>query len=444
MRATRHEQIMLGYSDGAVGPEGTDPFTSRLGGQPQWLDDSSPIPEPATGTCDQCQTQMALLAQAYAPLDGSPYERVLYVWACTRRACTGKPGAAKAVRAHLLNADYALKLAKQSKAAARPKPASAFGSGLFGSGSTTGAGKLDFGSVWRTGSDAAPSSEQTSSLFTGPLFGSAKAEDTEPSDIRDGDKDGSKDAAIDELAAELGKVAVSDNAPRIEWPPNPDSAEIDQALELAADASCRAGKGKGKQASSGEPDWSEERYEHAMLPKGTDAAFARFARTVEQNPEQVMRYQFAGTPLPYTLQDETARVLGFSSASDDDDDDDDDGQMAPPDGCSGAGLPRCPHCGGPRVFECQLMPALLTVLELPVSVEPRASPAARLVGSELMRAFDLGLEFGTMLVYVCAADCHGGKTGTEYLGRSTASMRAYAAPAYYEEPVLVQLEAFTD
>ncbi|KAI8325889.1 hypothetical protein GQ54DRAFT_254128, partial [Martensiomyces pterosporus] len=84
---------MLGYSDGDMGPaEDTDPFACKLGGRPLWLDQTSAIPDPSASVCEQCGSDMALLVQAYVPLADSPYDRVLYVWSCNRRACTGKPG----------------------------------------------------------------------------------------------------------------------------------------------------------------------------------------------------------------------------------------------------------------------------------------------------------------------------------------------------------------
>ncbi|KAJ2133394.1 hypothetical protein GGH19_000773 [Coemansia sp. RSA 1807] len=485
-------QVTLGYSDGSVGSDSTDAFTSKLGGRPQWLDNTSAIPEAAL--CGQCGSAMAQLAQAYAPLDGSPYDRVLYIWACCRRACTGKPGAARAVRAHLLNAEYALKLAKQNKPAMKQKKPSVLAGGLFGStASPTVAAAVDFGSVWRSGSDLTDSTAQNDSLFTGPLFGK-KA----PSNANDvpsckhtaetqskslfeplfsepklpkteqglsSSRSGKDSLAVEKLSAGLGQIAISSEKSQSEWPTNMESvaaqylafetetladdaqihqryrAEIDQALDLAAEASCR--KGKGSQAAgSSEPDWSEERYERAVLPKGTDMAFSRFTYIVEKNPEQVMRYQFGGRPLLYTTQDDTARALGAGTDSADDDDDDD--TMCTDEYLTNK-LSPCPHCGGQRVFECQLMPALLTVLELPVHMaDATVSTKERLAGSELMRAFDMGLEFGTMLVYVCAADCHGGQTGVGYLGNNATSMSKYAGATYYEELVLVQLESHMD
>ncbi|KAJ2841919.1 hypothetical protein J3B02_005737, partial [Coemansia erecta] len=151
-RQTGHKQlaVMLGYSDGPMDRSDTsDPLACRLGGQPLWLDETSAVPDPSSGICARCNQEMVLLVQAYVPLDDSAYDRVIYIWACNRRACAGRPGAAKAIRGHLLNKEYALKLLKRKRSAdaknknkppvAATKPAA----------TATATLQLDFGSVWR-------------------------------------------------------------------------------------------------------------------------------------------------------------------------------------------------------------------------------------------------------------------------------------------------------
>ena len=92
-----------------------------------------------------------------------------------------------------------------------------------------------------------------------------------------------------------------------------------------------------------------------------DAAFQKFADRMSQNPEQVIRYEFAGQPLLYSKDDATSKVI--------------DG-----------GIPRCKACGGGRVFELQLTPHAITELE---SDE---------MGLE-------GMDWGTIILGVCSKDC---------------------------------------
>ncbi|KAJ1737108.1 hypothetical protein LPJ72_000780 [Coemansia sp. Benny D160-2] len=277
-----------------------------------------------------------------------------------------------------------------------------------------------------------------------------------------------------------------------------DGSPFDRGEDQSQPSKSRKASQKEARADEVHEEWTDERYEQAVLPKGMDAAFSRFATVVGQNPEQVIRYQHGGIPLLYSLQDSAARTLiskdkqsqkillrpkekhlsckshqhqnresGNSYDEDDDDDeddydDDDDDDDDDDNGASGAqlsqrytteNLPRCPACGGRRIFECQLMPALLT--ELPLSSQASAiqkkphfgaegSSQNRLVGSQLLHSFDLGVEFGTIMVFVCENDCHGGKTGVDYLGENAQSMAAYAPAAYYEELVLVQQETHVD
>ncbi|KAJ2758956.1 hypothetical protein H4S06_002461 [Coemansia sp. BCRC 34490] len=278
------------------------------------------------------------------------------------------------------------------------------------------------------------------------------------------------------------------------------ASAINNGLSSGEDQSqpSKSRKASQKEARADEvhEEWTDERYEQAVLPKGTDAAFSRFATVVGQNPEQVIRYQHGGIPLLYSLQDSAARTLiskdkqsqkillrpkekhlsckshqhqnresgnSYDEDEDEDDyDDDDDDDDDDDNGASDAqlsqrytteNLPRCPACGGRRIFECQLMPALLT--ELPLSSQASAiqkkphfgaeGPSQnRLVGGQLLHSFDLGVEFGTIMVFVCENDCHGGKTGVDYLGENAQSMAAYASAAYYEELVLVQQETHVD
>ncbi|KAJ1736013.1 hypothetical protein LPJ61_000230 [Coemansia biformis] len=493
--------VALGYADSAIGrAQDVDPFTSKLGGRPVWLDSVSVLPARATVVCGQCQSDMPLLVQAYVPLHDSPYDRVLYVWACNRRACSGRPGAASVVRAHLLNPEYAQTLAKRAEEAtkaqsrcakkAAPLPRTQF------SGRASPTEPLDFGSVWSAAGVAADSAQPASlagngGLFSGLIFG-AEPPAAVGLDVGTGDAGGRGDdllAGIEYLdiaskpaepasgaaavaatvAAAAAATADADWARDIQGVPamylsfedevvSAEDAglqtryrtEIRKAVELASGALGRSNAGRAqskRQAAAAADDstdgWDGEQYERTALPRGTDATFARFLRVVGQNPEQALRYQFGGAPLLYTAQDETARLLGSSGgrppagggASHLDDASDSDGN-SDSDGDSAGGwmrrystdrLPRCPHCGGRRVFECQLMPALLRVLPLDSrGADLRAATAQGLAGKHLLQSLDLGLEFGTVLVFVCENDCDGG------LG---------VGATYYGELALVQLEA---
>ena len=96
-----------------------------------------------------------------------------------------------------------------------------------------------------------------------------------------------------------------------------------------------------------------------------DADFQKFADRLVQNPEQVIRYEFAGEPLLYSKTDAVGKLLSS-------------GGKTP--------LPRCGQCGSRRVFEVQLVPNAIAELE------------AEELGLE-------GMDWGTIIVGVCEADC---------------------------------------
>jgi pre-rRNA-processing protein TSR4 len=92
-------------------------------------------------------------------------------------------------------------------------------------------------------------------------------------------------------------------------------------------------------------------------------------------PSQCIRYEWDGSPLFYQLHD-------------------------------GNHAGKCDACGAPRVYEMQLMPNVLSIL-------PTAEYAAQQQNQEPARTLEsmnVGMEFGTVLVYVCKNDCHPGDT----------------------------------
>lgn len=126
----------------------------------------------------------------------------------------------------------------------------------------------------------------------------------------------------------------------------------------------------------------------------TDRTFQHFAERVAQNDEQVLRYEFDGTPLLFSSTDAVGRLLsphGHAQAGSNK-----VRTLAPGDATgrsSGKNVPRCPHCNGRRAFEFQLMPRAIVELESEMD--------AGAVMSE-------GMEWGTILFYSCENDCSAG------------------------------------
>ncbi|NXC20673.1 PDD2L protein, partial [Corythaeola cristata] len=90
--------------------------------------------------------------------------------------------------------------------------------------------------------------------------------------------------------------------------------------------------------------------------KSRDYTFHKFMKRISVCHEQILRYSWGGQPLFITC---------------------------PPANVN-KGIPACSNCGSNRIFEFQLMPALVSMLQ---------------------SDSDLSVEFGTVLVYTCERSC---------------------------------------
>ncbi|XP_036246528.1 programmed cell death protein 2-like isoform X2 [Molothrus ater] len=98
-----------------------------------------------------------------------------------------------------------------------------------------------------------------------------------------------------------------------------------------------------------------EKYEKSEV-KNWDHTFHKFMKRISVCPEQILRYSWGGQPLFITC---------------------------PPANLE-QGIPACSTCGSSRVFEFQLMPTLVSMLQ---------------------SDSDLSVEFGTVIVYTCERSC---------------------------------------
>jgi pre-rRNA-processing protein TSR4 len=149
-----------------------------------------------------------------------------------------------------------------------------------------------------------------------------------------------------------------------------DAEKPDIPAQTRVDMDIDAGEG-----GSGDMD-VKDAFESSM-----DKAFQRFADRMSQNPEQILRYEFAGSPLLYSKIDPVGKLLAPHQES---------GAAAnvkvKTASAGKSGMPKCVNCGGDRLFELQLTPYAIVELE------------AEELGLE-------GMEWGTIILGVCSKDC---------------------------------------
>uniref|UniRef100_A0A2I3SFQ5 Programmed cell death 2 like n=1 Tax=Pan troglodytes TaxID=9598 RepID=A0A2I3SFQ5_PANTR len=134
-----------------------------------------------------------------------------------------------------------------------------------------------------------------------------------------------------------------------------DFVNLDHAHSLLRDYQQREGIAMDQLLSQSLRNDGDEKYEKTIIKSG-DQTFYKFMKRIAACQEQILRYSWSGEPLFLTCP--TSEVTE---------------------------LPACSQCGGQRIFEFQLMPALVSMLK-----------SANL---------GLSVEFGTILVYTCEKSC---------------------------------------
>lgn len=346
-----------------------------------WFEAEKP-PTAAFARCKVCKSHMVLILQLNAELpDRFPgHERRIYVFACRKATCRRQEGSIRALRGVRVWEEEVKKAAAEKAAeeerkaeAAKPKEAgpglgdALFGATSFGASSSSGAsanpfsaGGNPFGSSASANPFGAPAPQPSSSTKDEPE--KPKPTEATPSTL-------SKTFA--ETLSLNTEPAAPPPAPE-PWPetsaqPKPYTtlyvSEADYET-LEPTSSAVPENARLEDADAPEPSMLDrEAFESTM-----DAAFQKFADRMAQNPDQVIRYEFAGAPLLYSKTDAVGQKLSKST------------------------MPGCPNCGGRRTFEVQLTPNAIAELEADdLSLE--------------------GMEWGTILVGVCEGDCRPRQTG---------------------------------
>lgn len=385
--------VLLGYAS----KDSNGETISRLGGRPEWID--SKTPSGALAKCKVCKRSMALLLQLNAELPERfpTHERRLYVFSCRQKSCRRKEGSIRAVRGVRVSGDAPAPAEEKKKAVEekapdrkeeqKPAVSTGLGESLFGVKPLAGAAASLNPFSSGGGSAVNPFSKPAEALAAVNPF-SSSAKPTEPAPAAQSEPESTKTEqetkALPKTFAETlnlnnDQATVSGPAPPPE--PWPQESELPAAYPVSwlADAEYEVLEPtrlpKVEQATvmdvdSADAGGSSGKEDKVTYESTMDTVFQKFADRVGQNPEQCIRYEYAGTPLLYAKGDGVSKLLEQGG----------EGVRV------GKGMPRCERCGAGRVFEVQLMPHAIEVLEEEEE------------GME-------GMDWGTAIVGVCERDC---------------------------------------
>jgi pre-rRNA-processing protein TSR4 len=310
---------------------------------------------------------MSLLLQLNGAVPESPHERMFYIFGCKEKTCRRKTGSVRALRGVKVAKDFEEKEAnaraardKEAKAVAEErrrkegevKPKA--GDLLFGSGAGLGKAQAGGNPFSSGGGSANPSSAGNTSSSSTTAKGTEQL----------------RKSFADTLKISLPAKSVSEEdesllyGPSEPWPsPLPHKYPL---FYLDADYETLAAPEPQQNVETDAMEADPTPTSDSSADDGKlDTAFQKFADRVAQNPEQVLRYERAGTPLLYSHDDTVAKVLLDRKDY------------------TAKRIPACSGCKKrERVFEFQLMPHTITVLE------------GEEVGLE-------GMEWGTIVVGSC-------------------------------------------
>ncbi|XP_032816273.2 programmed cell death protein 2-like [Petromyzon marinus] len=376
--------VLLGLLDGPVPPRSATSWScNKIGGEPDCVPGVPLVGRTACGACGSAQT---LVAQLYCPLEGSPYHRALHLLACPRATCSTSARGWRALRSQYLEPARAVPAPAPTPPQVEPLMSTkdwCDGADDWGDDVDGGAGDAP--------AQAVPLPDSTARV---PQLPPHPSPSPNPAMELCPGMDGLSLGGGRAIAAAAAAAAASAAMPRPQESGEPaprllayflnavseedcaeeeggEEAELTQhARALLSEYQRREGGADGLVAAQQQP-WqgsdsgggsggvggAREEYEPACARHG-DRLFLKFMKRTARCPRQVLRYSWGGEPLYVSAPDPHL--------------------TAPP--------TPCPLCGAPRVFEMQLMPALVWQLR----------------GAE---GTDSVPEFGSVLVFTCARSC---------------------------------------
>ncbi|KAF4095309.1 programmed cell death protein 2-like [Onychostoma macrolepis] len=328
MATSIHETVLIGICDGVIDKKkNTSYCTNKIGARPDLL----PVITLQHPSCALCQRGLSHVVQVYCPLAASPYHRTINVFACTNPQCYGKSESWTVLRSQCL--DDCIKSSQNNKTTACTESAMS---------------RTD----WCDEADDWGMDEEEQVAESGVQMPNEGNEIS--SRLQELCIDGDHQSALQPINVPVFQpfyMSVMEESDLDGF------HDTDHENELLREYEEREGV-TVREIQSCESGEAQEEYEKATAKHG-DEVFTSFMKKISLCPEQVLRYSWAGSPL----------------------------FIAEPPSSVSQTVPCCAHCSSPRVFELQLMPALVSLLS---SADTNS---------------DISLEFGTVLVYTCRNSC---------------------------------------
>ncbi|XP_037775681.1 programmed cell death protein 2-like [Penaeus monodon] len=409
--ASKPQLVLLGYVDEQITSKYQQVVnftTSKVGGAPDWCISGTSVP-----ICKRCGRRQSLVIQIYCPLEGSPYHRTLFIFACVTQECWNRPHSWTCLRSQIPDPTSTKTSLPGTKAV---PPQSAGGETWFeddddwGSNDNDGNGNADnynfasssqlyldnmakkpdgmsnlnnMNSNTSSITEVAQSMESKLNIIEGDananeaLCGAVGivgcgGEGVEASAVIEGSEEDmiavdTPEQPTTDIPALFQEAAQIDANADVTFIPYFLSSEIeppedvsftDHERELLVRYTHSTGHDFREEENAGGGEGKGDSvYEKDVAIHG-DVLLHKFKKRISRSPQQVMRY----------CREEGASPLW----------------LRPP-GASDVAT-KCQHCGGSMVFELQLTPQL--IIHLRVS-GVQGTP----------------LEFGTVAVFTCLASC---------------------------------------
>lgn len=318
--------VFLGFTDVAFAEEDDLPTIEDtfIGGQPIWLHPESEPPAQLV-ECDSCKQKMALLLQAFAPIESKPYDRVIYVFGCKNTGmCSKRKGSVKAIRGVSKDPERIAEVEREEAEVAqklldeklrlddKKKLHIEMSKDLF---DATKPSANPFG-----GSSANPFGGSSANPF-GNHFGLAEAKETAPAATKTDEKKPISYAEVTKKAAPVpAKPSASAKHKLPEYPGYFVFTEQEKFKKVTLEPELEKYKhllengdgedSKKERSMSGSSGTSAGNPQNSQIASMlNDKYFENFSSVVGHNSSQVLRYDLGGKPLLYSGKDDVAKTV---------------------------------------------------------------------------------------------------------------------------------------